>query len=659
MSTDTRETSSSSAPLTAVERSRLHPPPPRMDPHLQFMAGPMLRFDTIENGDTWLGACMIVTADAGSVYEPAPFLTLEWDPDRRPDMSRLAPHPADAFPSVISSTPSQFLNAQANGNGDAASPRKQSQRINGQEIWFYEGRAASFTFWRFMLRIPLGSHDMAIQYQVNGGLPLEFHVPARGENMRIAAYSCNGFSAGVNPDDFRGPGFSSGYDPVWMDLLEHHNTKPFHVLIGGGDQLYCDSIVREPELQPWVTEKDALVKKNITVTEELRYAVDRFYFSHYCTSFRTGAFARANSTIPMLNMLDDHDLIDGFGSYPDELQMAPIFRLIGSRGYFFFLLFQCFVVPELDGINPMPGSHVFKSTIIGGPGPYVPFPSHSALSIMGPNLAMLLLDCRAERRREQVCSNEEYERVFKAVLALPEQVDHLIVQLGIPIAYPRMNFLETALSSRMNPLIALSRSGTFAKGMINKFNADAELLDDLNDHWTAKGHKSERNWLIEQMQTVALSKKMRVTFLSGDVHCAAVGQFKTLARGKTAEVQAGKDHRWMLNIVSSAIVNTPPPAAVLTMVGILADKKHKTMHHVETDEKMVPIFAKDPTTGNPSKNGKYVMGKRNYSIIERDAATADLICDIRVEVEKGRGQTVGYAIRAPPPLWNAGKIPEM
>jgi len=49
------------APLTAVERSRIYPPIPRMDPHLQFMAGPLLRFDTIENGDTWLGACMVVS----------------------------------------------------------------------------------------------------------------------------------------------------------------------------------------------------------------------------------------------------------------------------------------------------------------------------------------------------------------------------------------------------------------------------------------------------------------------------------------------------------------------------------------------------------------------------------------------------------------------
>lgn len=54
---------------------------------------------------------------------------------------------------------------------------------------------------------------------------------------------CNGFSAGVDPDSFRGPGFQTGYDPVWVDLLAKHAEQPFHLLVGGGDQLYCDGCV--------------------------------------------------------------------------------------------------------------------------------------------------------------------------------------------------------------------------------------------------------------------------------------------------------------------------------------------------------------------------------------------------------------------------------
>ena len=82
------------------------------------------------------------------------------------------------------------------------------------------------------------------------------------------------------------------------------------------------------------------------------------------------------------------------------------------------------------------------------------------------------------------------------------------IYTGIPIAYPRMVFLENALSSKFNPLVTLGRSGSFGplKGFVNRFNGDAELLDDLvlicsplvsvpanfylqNDHWTSKHNK--------------------------------------------------------------------------------------------------------------------------------------------------------------------------
>jgi hypothetical protein len=83
--------------------------------------------------------------------------------------------------------------------------------------------------------------------------------------------------------------------------------------------------MREPEMQDWVSKKSE-EKKLYPLSEEMETAIDRFFFNHYCQSFRSGAFARANCSIPMLNMCDDHDIIDGFGSYPDDLQMSPVFR---------------------------------------------------------------------------------------------------------------------------------------------------------------------------------------------------------------------------------------------------------------------------------------------------------------------------------------------
>ena len=120
----------------------------------------------------------------------------------------------------------------------------------------------------------------------------------------------------MNPDDFCGPGFKSGYDPVWMDLLSKHSEAPFHALVGGGDQLYCDACVfflslqmsltaarpthrlmREPEMQDWVSRSKPEEKKSYALSREMELAIDRFFFNHYCQMFRTGAFARANCSM--------------------------------------------------------------------------------------------------------------------------------------------------------------------------------------------------------------------------------------------------------------------------------------------------------------------------------------------------------------------------
>lgn len=639
-----------------------------MNPSLHLMVGPLLRYDTIDQNGVWHGAALIVTADSGSFYEPSPVLKYRWQTEgseRLPgdpttatfSQYHLAPHPADPHTVAVSPVANLIPPDAGNMNGNLYNGLYRTQSVTGDEIYVYNGHWGTFTFWRFMIRINLEEKELCIRYSINGGMELCFYVPARSQNMRWAAHSCNGFSAGINPDDFRGPGFRSGYDPMWVDLLQKHSEAPFHVLVGGGDQLYCDSIIREPELQDWIHQPTPAAKKSYQLTPEILMCLDRFYFNHYCTSFRHGAFARANSSIPMLNMCDDHDLIDGFGSYPEDLQSSPVFQAIGARGYFFFLLFQCFINPALDGLDSRPGCHPFKSLLIGAEGPYVKLPSHSFLSSLGPTVCILMLDCRAERTKDRVCSDVQYQKIIDAISKIPSRVEHLVVLLGVPIAYPRLVFLETALDFKFNPLVALGKMGALGlSGFVNKFDSKAELLDDLNDHWTSKGHKNERNLFIQRLQRIAKSQYLRISFLSGDVHCAAVGVLKTFVQTGTrfrrtrAEVSPEVDWRYMLNVVTSAIVNTPPPAAVINMVSTLATKTHKTLHHAATDEAMLPIFTHEPN-GAPRAKNKYIMGRRNWCAMHWDNTTGDLVFDLRVEKEKGVGTSVGYMVRAPPPRW--------
>jgi hypothetical protein len=53
----------------------------------------------------------------------------------------------------------------------------------------------------------------------------------------------------------------------------------------------------------------------------------------------------------------------------------------------------------------------------------------------------------------------------------------------------------------------------------------------------------------------------------------------------------------------------------------------------------MPLFIKD--TNDTPCSSKYVMPRRNYCSVELNSYTGALIFDIRVEKEKGGGQTVG------------------
>lgn len=62
---------------------------------------------------------------------------------------------------------------------------------------------------------------------------------------------------------------------------------------------------------------------------------------------------------------------------------------------------------------------------------------------------------------------------------------------------------------------------------------------------------------------------------SGDVHLAAIGQFYSNPR---LRIPKDKDHRYMPNVISSAIVNTPPPEVMSDIIN-----KRNRVHHLDTE----------------------------------------------------------------------------
>jgi hypothetical protein len=140
------------------------------------------------------------------------------------------------------------------------------------------------------------------------------------------------------------------------------------------------------------------------------------------------------------------------------------------------------------------------------------------------------------------------------------------------------------------------------------------LLDDLDDHYTARTHKQERNALIERLQGVSATHSVRITILGGDVHLAALGRFYSNPK---LHIPTENDHRYMANVVSSAIVNKPPPAAIANLLA-----RRNKIHHLnhDTDETLLNFFNKDPGDSDKTAGFNHVtMPSRNFATITENS----------------------------------------
>lgn len=210
-----REDALLSSYLLAIDK-RTVPDPKIFSPPLAVTCGPLLKYlglnkssrNSKDHRETWRGSIMIVTQDNGSDYSTTPKARL-----------------------FFLDSAMQVEAPNEHGKRGSRSGRSGEKQGKFREISAYKLSAfRGVTFWRFSVEVELADNESRIAYRINNGPLISFWVPARAKTMNIMFHSCNGFSLSVNPADFCGP------DPLWKDVLEKHLNKPFHVMIGGGDQ---------------------------------------------------------------------------------------------------------------------------------------------------------------------------------------------------------------------------------------------------------------------------------------------------------------------------------------------------------------------------------------------------------------------------------------
>ncbi|KAK0656515.1 hypothetical protein B0T16DRAFT_452076 [Cercophora newfieldiana] len=581
--------------------------PPRGPPTdgKEVVVGPLINYRRME-GSTWVGSVLVVTRGGGK-------------------------GPEEGFvPNLV------LRRAEPESGGTGA-------EVKG--VCLYSDPRN--TFWRFDLSAEMGRGDARWEYELPGlryasktkPRVNSFWVPAVTESMRIMFHSCNGFSVGTDEEAYNGA-------VLWKDVMRRHREAPFHVMIGGGDQIYNDAIRVSGPLRAWTDISNPKKRREYPFPEKLREECDDWYLQNYIRWYGTEPFAAANGQIPQMNIWDDHDIIDGFGSYVNEFMKCDVFRGIGGVAHKYYMIFQHHLPPPAstytsDAIQPAPGEEgqgfdpnqstntyvhprMTESNYIVGsqPGPYVVEHSHNLFTKLGARIAFLGIDARTERTRHQVNYPETYDQIFSrlreelgAAASSGSPFKHLILLLGIPIAYPRLTWLENVFSSPvLGPIKFLNRRMGLGGSFFNSFDGSVDLLDDLDDHYTARTHKKERNRLIKRLQSICAEFSVRITILGGDVHLAALGRFYSKPK---LHIPVEHDYRYMVNVVSSAIVNKPPPGAVANLLS-RRNKIHHLDHH--TDETLFKLFDKDPGDScKTASHNQVTMPSRNFAVITENS----------------------------------------
>ena len=302
----------------------------------------------------------------------------------------------------------------------------------------------SFTAWRFDFAVPQTSNPQTISGQI-GGQNFSFHVPALGAMPSMAYASCNGFSEPRALKKIPEP------HALWARLGRLHTLQdrvdtqafgPFDLLLLGGDQIYSDTMwAVVPELVEW-TQMDWYTRTHTAFTASMQLSVQAFFSNLYIERWSQTDMAAVLASVPAVMMWDDHDLMDGWGSHPQDLHESPVFQGIFQVAKAAFELFQ----RQMMGA-PAP------ATLPGQSG-------HSSGYRMGP-AGLLVLDMRSERRprsesqtaggavlqTERIMSDISWRAAYEWLDAQQAAggLRHLFVMSSIPVVHPSFASLEKFL----------------------------------------------------------------------------------------------------------------------------------------------------------------------------------------------------------------------
>ncbi|WP_290699193.1 alkaline phosphatase D family protein [Amphritea sp.] len=417
--------------------------------------------------------------------------------------------------------------------------------------------------WRVSVDVPVTDSGRSLTYKImiadeavccrNGRDSWQLYSPGQQQEPKVVYTSCNGFSSldlmHKTQKPFR----------LWKKMAKGHQSEPVSLMLMGGDQLYADSIWTEVvELRKWncLSHKKKIARK---VSKTLEGQVDRFYDRLYQDRWSSEHMSLMLASVPSVMMWDDHDIFDGWGSFPDDLLTCDVFQMIFRTAKKYFELFQ---------VRSRANASLLNQDA-----------DHYASAFKFRNYHVLALDNRTERSLKQVMSNESQWPLLNEYLTNLDEEGHLLVLSAVPVVYRDFGFTE---------------------GVLDATPWEEELTDDLKDHWRSKEHQGERARLVHRLLENAkrrtdVNSKSKTVILSGDVHLGCIGVINDKAKDC-------KIHQ----VVSSGIVHPAP--SKLQWIGIMAVTNDRDEYLDENRDIQISMLT-------PFASDKYIRC-RNYVTLE-------------------------------------------
>ncbi|WP_430398757.1 hypothetical protein [Ferrovibrio sp.] len=386
--------------------------------------------------------------------------------------------------------------------------------------------------------------------------PFKFMVPGTRSRLGFAYASCNGFSDPKKAEKL------DDLNAMWRFMQDRQDgcrSKPVfphakdydlppgkhranHVLLLGGDQIYADNIYHDLDWLKRLNAKRQQDFRDFALQAHHRADLEAFYFALYVDRWSTiteprGHCIHSFATTPTLSMWDDHDIVDGWGSYDDAENQADVSVGIFDAARNGFRLFQQHLPLEgmadaADATNMVDVRVALSSiNVEDRPTPTGTFSFAHRIDDIG----IIAVDARSKRSRKAILDRDGWTGINNLLKQVSDDgkgpLRHVIVMLGIPAMH--------ADYSRLAPQ-AGSSSATLR-----------ELQDDMFDHWATREQRGERSRLMQTLFDHARDK-YRVTLASGDVHIAVAA---VIHDQRSPQRYNGDE---IFQLTSSAIIHPPP-----------------------------------------------------------------------------------------------------